>query len=80
MSREDKNNIYGKACFEMSNSEYNNYEPAYIFVKDKKDEKEIIVYGVNSSQETMIRYTGHESIEIKLNKDNPMKSRSGTMI
>lgn len=68
----DKENwsIYGKACFEMSNSEYNDYEPAYIFVKDTKGEKEIIVYGVSSDQETMIRYTGHESIEIKLNKDN----------
>ncbi|WP_317317156.1 hypothetical protein [Longibaculum muris] len=61
--------IYSKACFEMLNSEYNDYKPAYIFVKDTKGEKEIIVYGVSSDQETMIRYTGHESIEVELNKE-----------
>ena len=62
--------IYSKACFEMSNSEYNDYEPAYIFVKDKQGEKEIVIFGVSSDQETMICYTGHETNEIKINKDN----------
>ncbi len=48
----DKENwsIYGKACFEMSNSEYNDYEPAYIFVKDKQGKKEIVIFGVSSDQ------------------------------
>ena len=65
--------IYSKACFEMLNSEYNDYEPAYIFVKDTKGKKEIIIYGVSSDQEMMICYTGHESIEVELNKETVYK-------
>lgn len=65
--------IYSKACFEMLNSEYNDYKPAYIFVKDTKGEKEIIIYGVSSDQEMMICYTGHESIEVELNKETVYK-------